>query len=241
MMAESKVLASPINLRQTALPKTFPESMKEPVARGSSFVQYSHPYKTYDRFFVGMEPQWGGINAIEFTENLPVAYVKKFTTNDTEKKVGHLRATHHHNLVNLKEAFVTDNSVFFVYERWGISLEEICQLWPVFKLGEVEVATLCNEVLNGLSYIHDELGVGHGDLCPENIFVMENGDVKIGNVGESMIRASNPCRKTQDLQAVCAMIRNLLRLDKAEEAGGTSNFSNIRFLKSSPGAGVFDR
>ncbi|KAH8430044.1 uncharacterized protein LDX57_007715 [Aspergillus melleus] len=50
---------------------------------------------------------------------------------------------------------------------------------------------------------------------------MENGDVKIGNIGESMIRASNPRRKAQDLQALCGITRNLLRLDKAEETGGT--------------------
>lgn len=38
IMAESKVLAFPINLHPTTLPKTPPESMEEPVVRGSRFV-----------------------------------------------------------------------------------------------------------------------------------------------------------------------------------------------------------
>lgn len=75
-----------------------------------------------------------------------MAYVRKSTANDTEKKMDQLRATQHYNLVNLKEAFVTDSSIFFVYERWGISLKEVCQLRLVFKLGEVEVATLYNKM-----------------------------------------------------------------------------------------------
>ncbi|KAA8644958.1 uncharacterized protein ATNIH1004_009169 [Aspergillus tanneri] len=221
-MDTSKSLASPIELPHRSTPPGFLTGETiDTVQKGSGFVQYGHPYAALDRFFVGLKPQWSGINAIEFTENSPVTYVKKFRKAEANVRVNYLKATSHRNLVNLREVFVTDDSIFFVYERWGISLKEICQLWPVFQLGEVEVATLCNEILNGLKYIHDELGVSHGDLREENIFIMENGDVRIGNIGESMVRVPKPQGKDKDLQAVCNIVQCLLGLDKAESAGGT--------------------
>ena len=145
-MNPSKVLASPIELPHQSNPLSLlAGEAKNAAQRGSGFVQYGHP-KTFGRFFVGLEPQWSGINAVEFTEGLPVTYIKKFRMAQAGERVHHLTATSHQNLVNLREAFVTSDSIYFVYERWGISLKEICQLWPVFQLGEVEVATLCNEV-----------------------------------------------------------------------------------------------
>ena len=36
-----------------------------------------------------------------------------------------------------------------------------------------------------------------------------------------MVHSSNPCGKTQDLQAICSMVWGLLGLGKAEGTGGT--------------------
>lgn len=112
----------------------------------SSFVKFCHPYKSsLRRFFVGLEPMWSEINAIEFTEDLPVGYVRE-TTMPAEVSVHRLVQTSHPNLVNLREVFIADGSAFFVYEKWGISLAEIYRLSPLFQLGEIEVATICREV-----------------------------------------------------------------------------------------------
>ncbi|THC92370.1 hypothetical protein EYZ11_008160 [Aspergillus tanneri] len=160
-MDTSKSLASPIELPHRSTPPGFLTGETiDTVQKGSGFVQYGHPYAALDRFFVGLKPQWSGINAIEFTENSPVTYVKKFRKAEAN-------------------------------------------------------------ILNGLKYIHDELGVSHGDLREENIFIMENGDVRIGNIGESMVRVPKPQGKDKDLQAVCNIVQCLLGLDKAESAGGT--------------------
>jgi hypothetical protein len=88
---------------------------------------------------------WSDVSAIEFTEDSPVGYVKKLLV-EGEVPVGRLSETCHRNIVNLREVFITERSIFFVYEKWGISLEEIHHLSPVFQLGEVEVATICREV-----------------------------------------------------------------------------------------------
>ena len=145
-MNPSKVLASPIELPHQSSSSSSLAGTRDTAKRGLGFVQYGHPYEMFGRFFVGIEPQWSGINAVDFTEDLPITYIKKHNMTEASARVDQLMATSHQNLVNLREAFVTGDTVYFVYERWGISLKEICQLWPVFQLGEVEVATLCNEV-----------------------------------------------------------------------------------------------
>jgi hypothetical protein len=109
------------------------------------FIHYEHPFKSVRRFFVGLEPIWNGLNAIEFTEDSPVGFVKKLSVvGDVPEN--QLSKTCHPNLVNLREVFITTGSVFFVYEKWGLSLQEILRLPSVFHLGEVEVATICREV-----------------------------------------------------------------------------------------------
>jgi hypothetical protein len=112
----------------------------------ADFVKYGHPYKLMDRFFVGLEPRFSGINAVEFTQDAPVAFVKKLEMRESEVAVHRLMETSHPNLVNLQEVFISERSMFFVYERWGITLKEIQDLQPIFRLGEVEVATICREV-----------------------------------------------------------------------------------------------
>jgi hypothetical protein len=86
------------------------------------------PYTALDRFFVGLEPSWSGINAVEFTESEPVAFVRKCIIDECKVQVECLTETSHKNLVNLKEVFIAKHSTFFVYEKWGISLKEIHRL-----------------------------------------------------------------------------------------------------------------
>lgn len=135
----------PIHHRQIYLPY-----MRLPIEEGKpgeGFVKYGHPNSVVDRYFIELEPAWSGIHAIEFTENAPIAYVQKYPINRCMIVRDRLMETTHPNLVNLKETFITETSLFFIYDKWGMSLKEIYQLWPVFRLGEVEVATICREVI----------------------------------------------------------------------------------------------
>ncbi|KAL4947080.1 hypothetical protein BDW69DRAFT_199916 [Aspergillus filifer] len=195
------------------------------------FLKYGHPFRALGRFFIGLEPRWGGINAIEFTKDSPVAYLKKLSTGEGIS-VDRLSATCHPNLVNLKEAFIATGAVFFVYEKEGLSLEEILNLSAVFRLGEIEVAFLCHEILQGLQYIHQVLETSHGSLNLSNIHIMEDGAVKIANIGESMVLRPAEQEKSQDIQAVCRIARTLLGQNKIPEARGTvgilaSDFTNV--------------
>ncbi|OGM39397.1 hypothetical protein ABOM_012133 [Aspergillus bombycis] len=160
---------------RAALPET-PTGFIGPLG----FVKHGNPF-TMDRLFVGLEPAWGGVDAIEFTEDMPVSFVTRVNRSQHDIPLDRLRETSHRHLFNLKEVFVTEQSLFLFYAEWeGISLKEIQTLRPAFQLGEVEVATICYQIFQGLRYIHDTLDISHGDIREENIYIHKNGDVKIG-------------------------------------------------------------
>ena len=52
------------------------------------------------------------------------------------------------------------------------------------KFGLFSPIFILRQLLEGLSYIH-QLGIVHRDLKPANIFIMNNGNVKIGDFGLS--------------------------------------------------------
>ncbi|KAL4889246.1 kinase-like domain-containing protein [Aspergillus ambiguus] len=222
-MAPRRKLDSPIELPyHTPLSCGIKEERGITAYQDSGYVRYQHPYSVIDRFFVGIEPRWGGIDAIEFTQDRPVSYVKSLGVAEGEVRVRHLKPTSHPNLVNLRETFVVDNTAFFVYEPWGISLREFRQLQPIFRLGEVEVATICGQVLNGLEYIHDKLGMVHGKIQEGNIYIMENGDVKIANIGERMIQQDKGDAKGRDIGALGDLVKTVLGLQSDDGTRGTT-------------------
>ena len=52
----------------------------------------------------------------------------------------------HPSLLIAREIFVFKDKVHLCYKHWGITLDEIEQLWPVFQLSKVEVALICKIV-----------------------------------------------------------------------------------------------
>jgi serine/threonine protein kinase len=100
--------------------------------------------------------------------------------NEELEVVGNLRATDHPRLVNLIEAF-QDQSIYLVYRFHGFTVD----LGRVYarsqaQLNDVEIATICKHILQGLQYIHSVLNIAHGDLCARNILLYEDGQIRIG-------------------------------------------------------------
>lgn len=148
-MKSNKNLDSPIALRSrrwTIPPEmfSFPAPPKKNTRQG--FVKVGSPYNQLGRFFIGLDPAWSGINAIEFAEGAPVSFVSHCTI-EGNMEVERVAQPSHKNVLSLKEAFVINNNMFFLYGQWGLTLKEIQKLSPVFQLGEVEVATVCKGVL----------------------------------------------------------------------------------------------
>jgi hypothetical protein len=55
-------------------------------------------------------------------------------------------------VLGFKEVFILKDNIYFLQDQWGLTLNEILQLSPVFMLSEVEVAVICKAV--GLQLVH---------------------------------------------------------------------------------------
>lgn len=128
---------------------------------------------------------------------MSVSFVSHCTVQE-DVGIERLKRASHTNLLGLKEVFVGAGSAFFLYEQWGIALNELQGLSHVFQLGEVEVATVCKgvftrfepagrienwanckQIFQGLKYIHNDLGICHGDLNCSTVLINDEGNVKI--------------------------------------------------------------
>jgi len=116
------------------------------VSRSESIVKRGSPYAETGRAYVGLKSSGGGICAIEMRNGVPVSFISHCTIKEEDHGVKHLRQVTHTNLLGLKEVYLKDGIAFFLYNAWGITLEELQQLSHVFRLGEVEVATICKGV-----------------------------------------------------------------------------------------------
>jgi non-specific serine/threonine protein kinase len=55
------------------------------------------------------------------------------------------------------------------------------------KLGELEILTLMERIIEAIVYIH-ELGMGHGDIKPENILINQDFEIQIIDFGFACVR-----------------------------------------------------
>lgn len=81
-----------------------------------------------------------------------------------------------------------DGSVFIVMELLlGKTLEELSQSRPDKRLGILETLRITDSLLDVLAAAHEK-GVVHRDLKPDNIFVMDDGVVKVLDFGIARMR-----------------------------------------------------
>ncbi|CAG8583015.1 6955_t:CDS:2 [Acaulospora morrowiae] len=108
----------------------------------------------------------------------------------TEQKI--LEKIHHPNLVTLVDFFETKEGVFIVTDlaRGGELFE---QLQNKRSYTEQDAANLVRQILDGVSYLHDN-GIVHRDLKPENLLFKdksEDSELLITDFGLSKILKSN--------------------------------------------------
>ncbi len=110
-------------------------------------------------------------------------------------------------IVNINDMYVEDCDVVFVYEQMDVSLRHMTGILQDRPLKAFQIAAICREVsasvdqtradhahgrqvVSGLLYMHEELGLAHGALSCSTILLDLNGRVKIGKFERERVRAA---------------------------------------------------
>ncbi|MBT7410890.1 MAG: serine/threonine protein kinase [Methylococcales bacterium] len=95
----------------------------------------------------------------------------------------------HPNIVSVYEYGEEDDTAYIAMEFVkGKELKDYFDKEERFELKDA--VKVVNQILSALSFSHDK-GVVHRDIKPANIFVMESGDIKLGDFGIARIDSSN--------------------------------------------------
>eukprot|EP00095_Tigriopus_kingsejongensis_P001908 snap_masked-scaffold726_size105808-processed-gene-0.0 protein:Tk01908 transcript:snap_masked-scaffold726_size105808-processed-gene-0.0-mRNA-1 annotation:"serine threonine-protein kinase pak 1-like" len=125
--------------------------------------------------------------------------IKTIDLNSGEKKVHLLmevqvmRELVHPNLVSFLDIFVTDTELSVVMEF--VDAGALTDIVLCTILSELQMASICREVLKGLGYLHEH-EVVHRDIKSDNILLSLKGAVKITDFGFAANVAGNRMRKT---------------------------------------------
>ncbi|KAM4019672.1 mitogen-activated protein kinase kinase kinase kinase 1 isoform 2-T2 [Anomaloglossus baeobatrachus] len=115
-----------------------------------------------------------------------VKIVKEETDEDfsvIQQEVIMLKSCAHKNIVTYYGSYMRANKLWICMEFCGGgSLQDIYQVTGA--LSELQVAYVCRETLQGLSYLHNQ-GKMHRDIKGANILLNDNGDVKLADFGIS--------------------------------------------------------
>ncbi|MCJ1360236.1 MAG: hypothetical protein MMC33_010239 [Icmadophila ericetorum] len=90
-------------------------------------------------------------------------------------------------IVNIKEMFLEgDNLITVVYEQMDVSLRHIMAV-KGGPLEAFEIAAICQDIVNGLLYIHEKLLLYYGTLGCSAVLLNQDGEIKIANVAEAIL------------------------------------------------------
>ncbi|KAA8645058.1 uncharacterized protein ATNIH1004_009269 [Aspergillus tanneri] len=112
----------------------------------------------------------------------------------------------HTNIVKILHIFIEQKTVYFAYERMEVTLQH---LYSVVSLQELEISYTCKEILHGLWYIHEQLGICHTRIQSDNIFISAQGVVKIADIGACMLDRQRGS-KEMDIKAVGKVLTELM-------------------------------
>ncbi|KAA8647896.1 uncharacterized protein ATNIH1004_006598 [Aspergillus tanneri] len=131
-----------------------------------------HTWPKYQPFW---ESDQAGLSIIAHDNSIDhkIVAIKKAKQQANKKQRSQLHSVKHDNIVQLLDVFSTDSSLYLVYESLEISLHNV-QAACRGELNEVEMSIVGKEVLGGLNYIHNELGLAHEHVDSKNILLSYN-------------------------------------------------------------------
>lgn len=102
---------------------------------------------------------------------------------DIIKEVKFLVNLKHKNCIEYKGCYLKDHTAWLVMEYCLGSASDIVEVHKK-PLKEDEISAICNDALQGLSYLHS-LGRIHRDVKAGNILLTDNGTVKLADFGSA--------------------------------------------------------
>ncbi|KAL1991412.1 hypothetical protein VTN49DRAFT_5404 [Thermomyces lanuginosus] len=148
------------------------------------------------------------IVAVKDVEQLPLVLIK---TEEKTANFENLRETSDPHVLRLLDVRELPDprkvDLVYEYEHSAVSLARV--LNAGMRASEVDIATICHSVLNGLLYIHSVLGIIHGSLNCENVLLTMTGEVKIANIGRALLEGKSAEKYQSDIEAVGNIVREL--------------------------------
>ena len=100
----------------------------------------------------------------------------------------------HDNIVKFEESFCDENANTLVMIIEYCPYGDLQRQFDIFNTKKVHIPEtyLLNcliQIAKGLNYAHDR-DICHADMKPENIFVTESGELKLGDLGLSKVLVS---------------------------------------------------
>lgn len=173
-----------------SLPK--PGNLKDPDVAG--LFSHDDPDKIFGDL---REIGHGSFGAVYFARNVvtkEVVAIKKMSYHgkgstdkwqDIIKEVKFLQQLKHRNTIEYKGCYIKEHTAWLVMEYCLGSASDIIEVHKK-PLREVEVSAICQDGLEGLTYLHSQ-GKIHRDVKAGNILLTENGTVKLADFGSASL------------------------------------------------------
>lgn len=95
-------------------------------------------------------------------------------------------------IVHVKGRFTEDQTAYLVMEY--LDGQDLRQAAKEGRIGARKAIGIVTEIGKAMGVVHEK-GVLHQDICPENIFLLKNGDVKLLDFGSVRQQIINECRE----------------------------------------------
>lgn len=153
-----------------------------------------------DKLFTDLrEIGHGSFGAVYYARNFKtseVVAIKKMSYSgkqsgekwqDIVKEVKFLKLCNHKNTISYKGCHLKEHTAWLVMEYCVGSASDILEVHKK-PLREVEIAAICYDALQGLSYLHRN-GRIHRDVKAGNVLLTEDGTVKLADFGSAALAA----------------------------------------------------
>ncbi|KAJ5366663.1 hypothetical protein N7541_000604, partial [Penicillium brevicompactum] len=145
-----------------------------------------------------------GVIALKDTENLPICLIK-YRDAGKMRSIRGLQFASHRNILSLIDYFQSGDKLHLVYEYEHLAISLGCVAGNV-QFSDADIATVCNEILEGLKFIHSALRTPYGLLNFSNVLLTWQGEVKLANIGECLLKKNYSDTINKDIQDVGSIV-----------------------------------